>query len=342
MSEPNAESWLFPRSGQPSRLRDVLPFLSSLSVHAGVIVFGVLTYQAVRVARESSPPDQLLVPVSTLFVDQPPSDFRPMGDDGASFKRMAQSDSADRTPKFSPSQPTSIARRWTELSGANSAAEPSSQSFGPGSMFGPAGSSAGGGTDTGSSYFGTGNGDGSGIGGRVFTQSRGARSIIFVCDGTGSMINKIAQLKIELNRTIHRLKPIQSFNVIFYQDEKVLKLSDDKLLAANAANIRKAETWLGDIIIMGGTDPVPALTAALRAKPQLVYFLTDAADFPDVKAVQNVFARLNADHQTKVNTILFVESKEEQRANKESEPLMQGISAANGGLFKWVVLDDLQ
>jgi len=94
-------------------------------------------------------------------------------------------------------------------------------------------------------------------------------------------------------------------------------------------------------VTAGTTDPIPALTAAVTQKPQLMYFLTDAADFPDVEGVKNVFRKLNADHKTKVNTILFSETKEEQEANKDSVPIMEGIAGENGGKFTAVRLDQL-
>ena len=59
------------------------------------------------------------------------------------------------------------------------------------------------------------------------------------------------------------------------------------------------------------------------------------------QAVQDVFAKINADKKTRVNTILFVQNKEEEEANKESEPLMQGIAHNNGGVMKWVIADEL-
>jgi len=59
------------------------------------------------------------------------------------------------------------------------------------------------------------------------------------------------------------------------------------------------------------------------------------------RSQRNAFRTLNADKQTRVNTILFVEGKEEQEANKDSEPIMRQIADENGGIFKWVRLDDL-
>lgn len=167
------------------------------------------------------------------------------------------------------------------------------------------------------------------------------RTVVFLCDCTGSMINKIAQLKIELRRAVEGLRPEQSFNIVFFQDEKVLKVAKS-LVPANAENKRLAQAWLGDIVTAGTTDPIPSLTFALKLRPETLYFLTDAADFPNMPALKNVLKTYNADHHTKVNTILFVESQAEQEANRESEPLMRSISGDSGGVFKWVRMDQLK
>jgi len=168
-----------------------------------------------------------------------------------------------------------------------------------------------------------------------------ARTVVFVCDATGSMINKIARLKIELMLAVQSLRPIDSFDIIFYQNTSVLKLGDD-MLSATPENKQKAEVWLDGVTTDGTCDPVAALTFGLKLRPRLLYFVTDAADFPDVPAVQNVFRTLNAGHRTKVNTSLIVETKEEQEANKDSEPLMRSIASENGGYFQWVRTDELK
>lgn len=168
-----------------------------------------------------------------------------------------------------------------------------------------------------------------------------ARTIVFVCDAGGSMGFKMPQLKHELMQAVNRLLPIQSFDIVFYQGDDHLVTLSDTLLPAAPQNKRKASAWLDDVVSEGPSDPVVALTFAMKLKPQRLYFLTDAADFLDVSAVENVFRKLNADHQTRVNTILFVESKEEQEAEKDSEPVMRRIANDNGGVFKWVRIDQL-
>ena len=69
--------------------------------------------------------------------------------------------------------------------------------------------------------FGTPGGGGIGPKGPVFGNGGNAREIVFLCDATGSMLNKMATLKDELNKAVVGLRPIQSFDIIFYQDVKV-------------------------------------------------------------------------------------------------------------------------
>jgi len=132
--------------------------------------------------------------------------------------------------------------------------------------------------------------------------------------------------------------PGQSFDIVFFHDEQVMKLDED-LLEVTPENQQKAQDWLRKIATGGTTDPIPALSFALKLRPELICFMTDAADFPDVPAVQDVFRKLNPDHKIKVNTVLFFESQEERKADKESEPLLQGIAKENGGVFKWIISD---
>ena len=62
--------------------------------------------------------------------------------------------------------------------------------------------------------FGTPGGGGIGPKGPVFGNGGNARLITFVCDASGSMINKMASLKDQLNKAVVGLRPIQSANTI--------------------------------------------------------------------------------------------------------------------------------
>ena len=154
------------------------------------------------------------------------------------------------------------------------------------------------------------------------------------------MLNKMATLKDELNRAVSLLVPIQSFNIIFYQGAKFESFSKS-LVPATPENKRKAAVYLEGISSQSVTDPIPALVSALKLHPQLIYFLTDAADFPDPKALVDTINQYNKDRSIKINTILFVEDKIEHEKNADSEGLMKQIATENGGTFKWVEMDGL-
>jgi hypothetical protein len=331
-------------------VQELLPFVTSLLLHATIIIVAVLTIKTIEIIKAPPTEEQIVIPDSNIVENGPPGGVQNIGLNDNPLKEAAQDKTPDgATPNgFADTKGPQV--NLESAGGGSGDSTDSIISVGPGGGFGKGssmglsrGGSDGEGTGEGSgalARFGEPGGGGIGPQGPVFGHGGNAHTIVFVCDCTGSMINKISQLKIELSRAVQGLKPIQSFDVIFYQDEKVLKL-DNSLIPATPENKRKCETWLDDIVTAGTTDPVPALTAGLNFKAQLMYFLTDAADFPDVKAVQQVFRKVNADKKTRVNTILFVENKEEQEANKESEPLMRGISSENGGQFKWVRMDQL-
>lgn len=330
-------------------VQNILPFVTSLTLHATIIIVAILFVKAIEIIKAPPNEEQVIVPDSNIVENSPPGGVPNQGLGADPFKQAAQDKTPDETSKgWAEKKGPTVSIE--SAGGGSGDASDSIISVGPGGGFGKGNSLGGGhgdGNGSGSgdgsgalAMFGTPGGGGIGPHGAVFGNGGNARTIVFVCDCTGSMITKIAQLKIELSRTVLQLHAFQFFNVIFYQDEKVLKLADD-LIPATPENKRKCETWLEDIVTAGTTDPVPALTAALKSKAQLMYFLTDAADFPDVKAVQDVFSKFNADKKTRVNTILFVQNKEEQEANKESEPLMAGIAHSNGGTMKWVIADEL-
>jgi hypothetical protein len=181
---------------------------------------------------------------------------------------------------------------------------------------------------------------GIGPNGPVFGAGGNARSVVYLCDASGDMITKMATLKNQLYKSVVALKPVQSFDIIFYQDVDI-KNFQPGLVPANPDNKRKTATYLDGITATGVTDPTPAFIAAMKLKPQLVYFLTDAADFPDSTALLDAIKKYNGDRKIKINTILFVENKSEHKANADSEGLMKKIATENGGDFRWVEMDDI-
>ncbi|QOV87935.1 vWA domain-containing protein [Humisphaera borealis] len=173
----------------------------------------------------------------------------------------------------------------------------------------------------------------------LFINPRQARRIVFVCDATGTMINKIGTLKHELTRAIAGLKPVQSFNIIFFTDGgKYHIASREGLFLATPDNKRQAYAFLEDISPTGTTDPTPAIEAAFKQLPDLVYFLSDG-EFNNLKPYADVVRQFdvsNKQRKSRVNAILF------ETYDREAEQAMQRIAEDSGGTYRFVRETDLQ
>jgi hypothetical protein len=142
------------------------------------------------------------------------------------------------------------------------------------------GSGSGGGGGVGG---GSGGGAGRGIGpGTQFFGARDhAHSFTYVIDCSGSMAmhNSLDVAKREMLSSINQLPPDANFAVIFYSLETRV-LSDPHgrkgLMAATASNKARVRSQLETVAPLGGTDHMLALREALKLKPEVIFFLTDA------------------------------------------------------------------
>jgi hypothetical protein len=89
-----------------------------------------------------------------------------------------------------------------------------------------------------------------------------------------------------LIKFISGMRDDAKFSVIFY-DTRLEKLPPpDKLIPATAANRNKAVSWIDRVGQRGGTNPMPALQAAIKMKPDTIWLFADAQfpRFPDILA----------------------------------------------------------
>lgn len=349
---PGVPAELIPRPNfwQLPWVQNVLPFVTSLSLHAAIIIVGVLLaagYQAVQAQKPLE--NQIIIPDAAIVEEGPPGGVQNIGLGEDPTKPPAQDEFPDGGTGWATKPGEKDATAALMGGGdADSTDNVISQSM-PGGGFGRGagigsgtGDARGSGTGDGRGQlapFGTPGGGGIGVKARFMGTGGNAQTVVFVCDASGSMINTFGSLKAELVKSISRLKPIQGFNVIFFQDEKCASLSDG-LLFATPQNKDKAFKWLEMQNATGTTNPIPGIELAFRNKPQLIFLLTDA-EFPDNKAVQATIRRLNASRQTRVNTIIFVQSDAGDTSASFID-LMKTIAKDNGGNFVHVKDSDLQ
>jgi hypothetical protein len=154
---------------------------------------------------------------------------------------------------------------------------PGPQTTGQGLIPG-SGSGGGGGAGGGS---GGGAGRGIGPGTQFFGARDHAHSFAYVIDCSGSMAtrNSLEVAKREMLASISQLPPDALFAVIFYNLQARMltdPLGRRGLMAATAPNKARVQTQLATIAPDGGTDHMTALREALKLKPEVIFFLTDA------------------------------------------------------------------
>jgi len=358
---PETELMEQPPQNQPSFwqqpfVQNVLPFLTSLVLHIGVIVFGVMMLkvgQAVVVALRQ---EQIIVPEAEMVTNGPEGGIPHPGLGGDPTRDAAQDkfpdvpkDSKGLAEKPGPTlQVSLIGGGGGEADGQTPIGLGANTTLGSGSGVGAGlgqgyGSGVGDGTGALAPFGVPGGGGGLGPKSNFIGLGGNAKRIAFVCDASGSMLNMFDSLRVELRKSVSSLIPIQSFNVVFFRDEGLQAADLRTLLIATPENKRKTFEFLDTMSPHGQTNPIPALEAVSKMQPELIYLLTDG-DFsgPGNAAVVEYCQKQFGATKTKINTIAFVarESKDNP-TDLEYVKVLQQIAKSSGGKFKFVTDDDL-
>ncbi len=327
--------------------QNLISFGTSLALHVVVIVLGLVTYKA-AVQFVEKEQEQIVVPSSDMASDGIPGGaLHPgLGDDP---NRDAGQDAIKDTPGTHGAWADRPGDTLADvLTGGGSGNDAAATFIATGLTGGSGGLLSGAGSGDTSGIGGSGQiapwgppGGGSGLGPKTnFLGSGGnANSVIYICDASGSMDTKFDLLKRKLEESIDRLQPIQQFNVVFFNDDKVFPLSSNFLLQAQTANKSKAYHFIDEMYVHAGSDPINAITAAFTMRPQLIYFLTDG-EFPNDEAILKRIATLNSRHATRINTILLMGKRSEETGMATFVKVMKRIASENGGNFSSLSVED--
>jgi hypothetical protein len=327
-------------------VQDILPFITSLLLHIGLIALGILTYKAAQVMVSASK-EPVIIPDATIIEGAEVGGIPHPGLGGDETRDAAQDQFKDVPPDstgIADKPSTSLQMALVGGGGGDNddnaiAVGASGGAFGKGTGTGiGSGTGVGSGTGDGGgplAPFGI-PGGGGGIGPKspFMGVSGNAMKVVYLCDSSGSMMNKFDTLRQELRKAADSLKPIQSFDIIFFSEDNFIAL-DKQLMLATPEVKRKAYDFLDKTAPHGSSDPIPGLKAAFAAQPQLIYMLTDG-DFPNNAQLLEELRKLNKDKKVKINTIAFMDRGEEY------EKLLKQIADENGGLFKFVSDTELQ
>ncbi|MFM8571028.1 MAG: hypothetical protein ACKOAU_05470 [Pirellula sp.] len=157
---------------------------------------------------------------------------------------------------------------------------------------------------------------GSGPDGSTTTTFMGLRgsgsNFVYVLDRSASMDEfqgaPIRFAKTELLKSIASLAERNQFQIVFYNDSPG-SLSNGsaagKLLSANEINKEKASRFIKAIKPSGGTEHIPGLKMGLSFAPDVLFFLTDAAE-PSLTEAQLLEIQTRAERSlTTIHTIQF-------------------------------------
>jgi hypothetical protein len=161
-----------------------------------------------------------------------------------------------------------------------------------------------------------------GLGGNAFR-------IVFIVDGSGSLINEFGRLRAELRKAIKELQPEQSFSVIFCNDHNPRPVSPN-LLAATFFNKQKMFDWMDHFTPSGGTDPLPAWETAVAMQPQLIFFLADPSCFPDSKKIEALLKNAQVKRKMRINMIAL------DGHDHVNETWFKKIATGSGGVYKYL------
>jgi Mg-chelatase subunit ChlD len=163
--------------------------------------------------------------------------------------------------------------------------------------------------------------------------ARGARTVVYVVDHSGSMQAKLGLVKLELWRSISALRRSQKFHVIFFAGRMPTESPPKRFV--NAIEVYKNEfrEWLDDIPLGYRTNPNAALRRALSMKPDILFFLTDAEGSSFDDGLRKRLDEWNKDRRTRIFTVAYIE--------RSGQRFLETVAREHGGECRFVSEDDL-
>jgi von Willebrand factor type A domain len=328
-------------------VQNVLPFLTSLVLHIGLILLALILFSGYKAARQLISKEQITVADATI-AEGPEGGIPHPGLGGDPNRDAAQDKDLNVPPDsqgIAEKQGRDLSQRL-EGGGSGDSVDSTIGVSANGQGMG-AGKGAGGGKGD---AAGSGAGDGSGLlapfgvpggGGGIGPKSTfigvsgNAKKIVFVLDATGSMMSSFDSLRVQLRQAVTNLRLPQQFDIVFINEHNPPPLAPT-LLFVTPENKRKAQEYVDTMAPRGGTNPLPALEKAFGLQPELIYFLVDPSDFPDKKAVLDLVNAKAAGGKIKMNIIAF------EGNDPENNKFLQDLAKSTGGVYRFVTSKDLQ
>lgn len=161
---------------------------------------------------------------------------------------------------------------------------------------------------------------------------------VYVFDRSGSMggdgRTALRAVKAELAESLKNLDTVHQFQIVFYNERPTLfnpTGTPGRLAFANDVNKQRAVRFVESITALGGTGHEDALRLAIKLRPDVIFFLSDADD-PKLTPAQLKKIR----HLAAGIMINVVEFGSGPRPSEES--FLATLARQNGGRYAYVDL----
>lgn len=169
-------------------------------------------------------------------------------------------------------------------------------------------------------------------------------SFVYILDRSASMLeyngSPMRFAKRELLNSIQSLTDKNQFQIVFYNETPGSlnpSTAGGKLLQANEINKEKAIRFIQAIKPQGGTEHIPGLKMGLSFKPDVVFFLTDAAE-PAMRESQLLDVQSLADRgMTTIHTIQFNSGPQTNDGG-----WIRVLAEMNRGTYRYVDIQSLE
>jgi hypothetical protein len=168
---------------------------------------------------------------------------------------------------------------------------------------------------------------------KVFGVEGTGYKFVYVFDRSNSMggsgRNALMVAKNELIASLESLKETHQFQIIFYNDQQLPfnpSGQPGKLAFATERNKQRARRFIGGVVDAGATEHEAALKLAIKYRPDVIFFLTDAA-VPRLDADQLRTIRRRASGIT-INAIEFGRGPKQGGDN-----FLTRLARQNGGQY---------
>ena len=145
----------------------------------------------------------------------------------------------------------------------------------------------------------------------------------------------LAAAKSELIASLQDLESIHQFQIIFYNERPTVfnpfSPQPPRMLFGDSQTKRLAQNFVRGIVAAGGTRHEEALKLALGMQPDVIFFLTDAAE-PELSPSQlEDLRRLNARVGATINAIEFGAGAQQGELN-----FLVRLARQNGGQYVYI------